>query len=231
MRQVLIPLLAVLLSDGIFAQAEPAQTEPAQTEPDGASATLPLTLPLKLPSSFFVPAYAFPSTNKTSVKAAPQRSTSPFFSHFTIESFGLGSAPVEPGYMFSSAYIATFYNLQGLECPGCIPGPQNLSRLTLPPFGATATVKLISDHLELFAGFGGIEAWKPDGTFEPQGRRPATSSDSDAWLTQAQAGFRFTVDRDRHLWFGGTGRKLYNFGPGPKEWTTLTGDAIIRFGH
>src|SRR6202034_1532416 len=106
--------------------------------------------------SLFVPAYTFPSTKEIPAGTAPKQSTSPLFSHLTIESFGLGSAPVEPGYMFSSAYIATFYNVQGLECPACIPGPRNLSRLTLPPFGATATVKLIRDHLELFAGFGGI---------------------------------------------------------------------------
>jgi hypothetical protein len=208
MWQVLVPLLAVLLSDAVF----------AQTEPDGA---FPAPL-LKHSSSAFIPAHIFP---------APQRSTSPLSSHFTLESFGLGSAPVETGYMFSPAYIATFYNLQGLECPQCMPGPPNLSRLTLPPFGATATVKLVGDHVELFAGFGGIEAWKPDGTFEPQGHRLFTSNDTDAWLTQGQAGFRFAVDHNRHLWFGATGRRLYNFGPGPKQWSTLSGDATIRFGH
>jgi hypothetical protein len=217
MWQVLVPLLAIFLSDAVL----------AQTEPDGASATFPL----KYPSSFYVPTYIPPPINKMSVRPAPQRSPSPFLSHFTIESFGLGSSPVEPGYMFSSAYIASFYNLQGLECPDCIPGPRNLSRLTLPPFGATATVKLIRDHVELFAGFGGIEAWKADGVFQPQGHRPTTTSDEDAWLTQGQAGFRFAVDHNRHLWFGGTGRRLYNFGPGPKEWTTLSGDATFRFGH
>jgi hypothetical protein len=217
MRQILVPLLAILLGDAVF----------AQSEPDGAFATLPFAHS----SSFFVPAHISPSINKISIGAAPQRSTSPFFRHLTIESFGLGFSPVDPGYMFSSAYIATFYNLQGLECPLCIPGPRNLSRLTLPPFGATATVKLLGDHLELFTGFGGIEAWKADGTFQPQGHRPFTSSDVDAWLTQGQAGFRFSVDHNRHLWLGVTGRRLYNFGPGPKQWTTKSVDATFRFGH
>ncbi|HEY1760826.1 MAG TPA: hypothetical protein VGG72_35985 [Bryobacteraceae bacterium] len=215
---VLVPLLAVLLSDAVFAQAER----------DGASATFPI----RQSSPFFVPAYTLPPVDQMPIGPAPLRSTSPFStSHFTLESFGVGSAPVTPDYMLSPAYIATFYNLQGLECPACIPGPRNLARLTLPPFGATATVKLIRDHLELFAGFGGIEAWKADGTFQPQGHRAFTSSDVDAWLLQGQAGFRFTVDHNRHLWLGGSDRRLYNFGPGPKEWTTLSGEAIFRFGR
>ena len=125
---VLLPLLAILFSDAAF----------AQTEPEGASATLPVK-----PSEFFLRSgLCFTAGSvKCRQAVALRRSTSSFLSHFTIESFGLGSAPVEPGYMFSSAYIATFYNLQGLECPVCIPGPRNLARLTLPPFGATATVK------------------------------------------------------------------------------------------
>ena len=139
MWQVLVPLLVVCLSDAAVAQAEP----------DGASATPPLT--------------HSGSVNEAWLCAAPQRSTSPFFSHFTLESFGVNSSNVAPGYMLSSAYLASFYDLQGLECPDCILGPRNLSRPTLPPFGATVTVRLIGDHLELFAGFGGIEAWKAEG--------------------------------------------------------------------
>jgi hypothetical protein len=133
--------------------------------------------------------------------------------------------------MFSSAYFASFYDLHNLECPDCVLGPRSLTKFTLPPFGAAATVKLKDDRPELFTGFGGIEAWKSDGTFEPQGHRPATSPDGDAWLTLAHVGFRFSVDHNRHLWLGGTARRLYNFGPGPKQWTTLSGDAIIRLGH
>lgn len=223
MWRILVPMLAIYSSDAVF-----AQTAPAQTESDRSSATLPF----QPSSSVFFPAHIFPAIKKMPTIAAPQPLTSPFFTHFKIESFGIGSSPLEPGYMFSSAYIATFYDFQGLECPLCIPGPRNLSRLTLPPFGATATVKLIGDHLELFAGFGGIEAWKADGTFQPQGHRPFTSSDDgDAWLLQGQAGFRFSVDHDRHLWLGASGRRLYNFGPGPKNWTTNSVDATFRFGH
>ena len=110
-------------------------------------------------------------------------------------------------------------------------GPRNLSRPALPPFGATVTAKLKHDRLEFFAGFGGIEAWKPEGTFEPQGHRPTTTTDGDAWLIQGQVGSRFAVDPNRHLWLGGTARRLYNFGPGPKQGNTLSGEAVIRFGH
>src|SRR5580704_15106752 len=117
MWQVVFPLLAILLSDAVF----------AQSEPDGAFTTPPLAHS----SSFFVPTYIPQSVNEASARAAPQ--PSPFFTHFTIESFGIGSSSVEPGYMFSSDYIATSYNFHGLECPLCIPGPRNLSRLTLPP--------------------------------------------------------------------------------------------------
>lgn len=67
-------------------------------------------------------------------------------------------------------------------------GPVTRSRFTLPPFGAIANLKFHDDRIELFAGFSGIEAWKPDGTFEPRGRRLWTNSYGDAWLTQTQAG-------------------------------------------
>ena len=55
----------------------------------------------------------------------PTTTASSFFSHVTVESFGIGPAAVGSGYAFSNAYYASFYNLQGLECPLCVLGPQS----------------------------------------------------------------------------------------------------------
>ena len=151
--------------------------------------------------------------------------------NLTIESFGYDAKAFGPGFEFSPAYTASLYNLHGLECPLCVLGPRNRIRFTLPPFGANATWRLHEDRVELYTGFGGIEAWKADGTFEPQGRRLFSNADDDAWLTQVQAGGRIAVDHDRHVWLGATGRYLYNFGPGVRQGTTFSGDATFRLGH
>ena len=150
--------------------------------------------------------------------------------HFTIESFGYG--PTTPqDFAFSPGYFAALFNLQGLECPRCVLGPVSRPGFTLPPFGAIASLKFHDDRIQLFTGFGGIEAWKPDGTFEPRGRSLWTNSYGDAWLTQAQAGVRFGLDRQQHLSVGATGRYLYNFGSGPEHWSTFSGDVMFKFGH
>lgn len=150
--------------------------------------------------------------------------------NFTIESFGYGpTTPQE--FAFSPGYFAALFNLQGLECPRCVLGPVNRSRFTLPPFGAIATLKLHDDRIELVAGFGGIEAWKPDGTFEPRGRSLWTNTYGDAWLTQAQAGVRFALDPQHHLSVGATGRHLNNFGSSPQQWSTFSGDVTLKLGH
>ena len=150
--------------------------------------------------------------------------------NFTIESFGY-SATTPQDYAYSPGYFAALYNLQGLECPRCVLGPVSRSRFTLPPFGAIAKLKFLDDRIELFTGLGGLEAWKPDGTFEPHGRSLWTNSYGDAWLTQAQAGVRFGLDRQQHLSVGATGRYLYNFGSGPEHWSTFSGDVMLKFGH
>jgi hypothetical protein len=149
---------------------------------------------------------------------------------FTIESFGYGrNTPQE--FAFSPGYFAALFNLQGLECPRCVLGPVTRSRFTLPPFGAIANLRLRDYRIELFAGFSGIEAWKPDGTFEPRGRSLWTNSYGDAWLTQTQAGVRLAFDRDRRISVGATGRHLYNFGSGPQQWSTFSGDIMFKLGH
>lgn len=149
----------------------------------------------------------------------------------TIESFGYGPGPMEPGFNLSPGYTAALFNLHGLECPRCALGPVNRARFTLPPFGANATLKLRDGRIELFGGFGAIEAWKPDGTFEPQGFRRGSGSYGDAWLMQVHAGARVALDPGQHVWVGAMGRYLYNFGAGLKQWSTFSGDATFRFGH
>jgi hypothetical protein len=153
-----------------------------------------------------------------------------FLKNFMIESFGYGpNTPQE--FTYSPGYFADLYNLQGLECPRCVLGPVSRSRFTLPPFGAIAKLRLHDDRIELFAGFSGIEAWKPDGTFEPRGRSLWTNSWGDAWLTQAQAGARVALDHQQHVSVGATGRYLYNFGSGPQHWNTFSGDVTLKLGR
>jgi hypothetical protein len=153
-----------------------------------------------------------------------------FLKNLTIESFGYGpNTPQE--FAFSPGYFADLFNPHGLECPRCVLGPVARSRFTLPPFGATANLRFHDDRLELFAGFSGIEAWKPDGTFEPRGRSLWTNSYGDAWLTQTQAGVRLALDRNQRVSLGATGRYLYNFGSGPQQWSTFSGDIMFKLGH
>jgi len=170
---------------------------------------------------------AQPLTGSDTATSSPQPG---WLKNFTIESFGY--SPTTPQeFAFSPGYFAALYNLQGLECPRCVLGPVSRSRFTLPPFGALATLKLHDDRIRLFAGVGGIEAWKPDGTFEPRGRSLWTNSYGDAWLTEAQAGVRLGLDRQQHVSVGATGRYLRNFGSGPEHWNTFSGDVMVKFGH
>jgi len=138
----------------------------------------------------FVPGFVSGGVLLAQSLAANNTNTTPaqpgWLKNFTIESFGYGpNTPQE--YAFSPGYYAAMYNLQGLECPRCVLGPVVRPRFTLPPFGALATLKLHDGRIKLFAGVAGIEAWKPDGTFEPQGRALWTNTYGDAWLTQGQA--------------------------------------------
>jgi hypothetical protein len=152
-----------------------------------------------------------------------------FLKNLTIESFGYGlNTPQE--FAFSPGYFAALFNLQGLECPRCVLGPVTRSRFTLPPFGALANLRLHDGRIELFAGFSGIEAWKPDGSFEPRGRSLWTNSYGDAWLTQTQAGIRLALDRNQRVSVGATGRYLYNFGSGPRHGVPLVAMSCSNLG-
>ncbi len=154
-----------------------------------------------------------------------------FLKNLTVESFGYGSGPQEPGFMFSPAYTASFYNLQQLECPGCVLRPANRAKFTIPPFGAAVTLKLRDDHIEVFARAAGLEAWKPDNMFEPHGHSLGTSTYGDAWLAQVEGGAKVAVDPGRHVWIGATGRHLVNLGSGPRNWNTVSGSATLVFGN
>ena len=116
----------------------------------------------------------------------------------------------------------------GLECPYCVQLPlMNRARFTLQPFGSQVTWHLWDKRAEVFAGFGGVEAWLPDNA--PILNRRA-SSYNDAWLVQGQGGTDVAIDRARHFWLGATGRYLENFGEGRKHWNTFSGNATFRFG-
>lgn len=171
----------------------------------------------------------FPSPVWTGAAAKSlNRDTSGRHKHLTIESFGYDLSAQAPGFDTSPGYTAALFDAHGLECPGCVLGPRNRTRFTLPPFGANAVLKLNNGRVEVFSGFGALEAWKADGTFERQGFRLASNAEGDAWLAQIQAGFRIAVDHGQHLWMGATGRHLYNLGPGLKQWNTLSGDVTLR---
>ncbi len=151
----------------------------------------------------------------------------------TLESFGVDSSPrfsSDSGYADSAAYFKSLYNANDLECPMCVLGPRLRTRFQLPPFGFDATLK-VHNRLQLFSGFGGIEAWKADGTFEPRGHQMFSNAEADAWLVQMKGGARFAVDPGEHLWLGVTERYLYNYGPGLRRWNSLAGNATFHFGH
>lgn len=173
-----------------------------------------------------------PPVKPLSVIAVPQDGPRRgFLKNLTIESFGYGPGPLEPGFQFSPGYTASLFNVHGLECPGCVIGPVNRAKFTLPPFGAQATLRLWNGRVEFSSGFAALEAWKPDGTFEPHGLSLYSSSYGDAWLAQREVSGRIALDPTRHVWVGATGRHLSNFGGGLKAWNTFSGEATIVFGH
>src|ERR1700676_4163302 len=103
-----------------------------------------------------------PTSKPLSVASVPKDGTRRgFLKNLTIESFGYGPGPLEAGFQFSPGYTAALFNLHGLECPGCVIGPVNRAKFTLPPFGAKATLRLWNGRVELSSGYAALEAWKP----------------------------------------------------------------------
>ena len=93
------------------------------------------------------------------------------------------------------------------------------SRYTLPPFGAQSTLAFWQDRVGLFAGYGGVNAWKPDNSImdlaDPDGQKPASgfgkfrrdTSFNDAWLSQNWFGGKFALDHDQRVWLVLLGHK------------------------
>jgi hypothetical protein len=122
------------------------------------------------------------------------------------------------------------FESHGLECPFCLSRPtSDRTRYTLPPFGAQATLSTFHGRAELFTGFGGINAWRPDNTLILPNRRG--TSFNDAWLVQGVGAGRVAVDRNRRFWLGPAVRYLENFGEGKKHWNSFGGSATFQFAH
>ncbi len=155
-----------------------------------------------------------------------------FVNHFHLESFGFGAGAQALGYEFSPEYAASFFHLQGFECPDCILGAPNRTRFTLPPFGAKATYTLWNGRVQLFGLSGGTEAWKPTITVNKVGYSSFPSTYEDSWLLQAEGGARVAVDRSHRLWLGGSARESYQpISNIQQKWATFTGSAEFTFGR
>ncbi len=152
-----------------------------------------------------------PAPVPRSAPAIPQdRYKAGFIKDLTVESFGYDLSPTGQGFE-GSALSAGQFSAHGLECPYCVLRPlMNRSRFTLAPFGAWATLQP-GERIQLFTGFGGVQAWVPDDA-PIMGRRGTTYN--DAWLAQSALGGSVALDPKHRLWLGGTGRYLSNFGEG-----------------
>jgi hypothetical protein len=158
------------------------------------------------------------------------RSGSGFGKHLTVESFGYGVSPTGQGFEFPMRLTDGAFRTHGLECPFCLTRPtSDRPRFTLPPFGAQATLSTLHDRAEIFTGFGGLNAWKPDNTLIQPNRRG--TSFNDAWLVQGVGGGQVAVDRNRRFWLGPAVRYLENFGEGKKHWNSFGGSATFQFAH
>lgn len=155
-----------------------------------------------------------------------------FLKKLTIESFGMGRSALGPGFDFPMRLTDGPITSHGLECPRCIVRPtMDRAKYTLPEFGARATLPLWRGRAQLFSGFGGVNAWKPDNTGIELGQRGRALSLNDAWLLQGEFGGRIAVDPGQHFWLGGVGRYLQNFGVGKKHWNSVSGSATFTFGR
>ncbi len=167
--------------------------------------------------------------------------------HFQVKSFAAATSAVETR------------DPNGLECPVCNVGQPNRTRYSAPPFGAKATYTFWHNHIELFASFGGIEAWKQDGLLQSVGSqklgfygvnkgltlKPGSLSAqwggahlltndqfNDQWLAQSHVGLRFFIDREKNVSVGFTKGYMYNEGPfGTPSWTSSTADLTVTFGN
>lgn len=154
-----------------------------------------------------------------------------FVKDLRTDSFGYGSAPTGTGFekagQLSGAGSLTTI---GLECARCIFRPtMDRTRYTMAPFAGRVVWRPMDGRLELAAGEGGVNAWKPDNTTIEPGRRDTAYN--DAWQLQNWLTGSFSVDGKRRIWLGGAARTVENFGAGLKHWGTFGGSATFLLGH
>ena len=170
---------------------------------------------------------------KQATQPTPKEEFHPdFVKRLTIESFGYDASSTGPGFESPSALSGGTLTPHGLECPFCIvrPNVARISRYTLPEFGAKATQSLHNNHVNLFAGIGGVNAWRLDSSAGRIGRK--YSSFNDVWLPQGLAGANVSVDAKQRLWLGVISRYAGNYKDKEKtSWATFAGSAIIRLGR
>jgi hypothetical protein len=167
-----------------------------------------------------------------------------FLKYLTVESFGLSGSPLEYVAGFPERLTDGPFTSHGLECPRCIIRPtMERTKYVLPPFGSQITWTFANGRAEIFGGFGGINAWKPENTTIDPARLPApgkklrpgsasfSKSFNDAWLVQETVGTKVAVDPGRRVWLGVTGRFITNFGPGKGRWAGFGPTAAFRFGR
>jgi hypothetical protein len=190
--------------------------------------TAPATGPTAPPAGFQMPTVQ--SLEQMQWSSPPAAPRSGFLKELTIESFGYGPSPFAEGFESPLTFTNSTLLSTGLECPRCIPRPaMERTRFTLPPFGAQATLPLGNGRTELFANFGGINAWKPDNSGIEPNRRG--TSFNDAWLLQGHIGSAVALDPSRHVWVGPVAGYLRNFGEGKQHWNTVGGFVNLSFWH
>jgi hypothetical protein len=211
MRRLMVTLLGLLSGcAGAFSQ-----------DPSGG-ATIKPGLGIEMPT--------LKSVKQQEWRAEKNRPVSGFVKHLAIESYGYGLSTTGQGFEFPMRLTEGAFESHGLECPFCLSRPtSDRTRYTLPPFGAQATLSTFHGRAELFTGFGGINAWRPDNTLILPNRRG--TSFNDAWLVQGVGGGRVAVDRNRRFWLGPAVRYLENFGEGKKHWNSFGGSATFQFVH
>jgi hypothetical protein len=212
--------------------------------------------PAEFVKAFSVDSFVYEPTQRNYQLPPPQRPG--LFKNFSLKSFGYPAAPFLQGYE-PVPTTSTFYNQPDLECPACTMGPPNRTRFTIAPFGSEATLGFWHGRIQLFASFGGSEAWRPDGMLQGLGTqllsplagihalKPVapnlsplwtgshllyTDQYNDAWLVQFHYGTRYFLDRRKNISVGISEGYLFNFAPaGQPRWKSTTADLTITFGN
>jgi len=198
------------------------------------TALRPYIMQRRIQTSFFgllIISSSFLARAQSNTEATSPRA--PFVKKLTLETFGYDLSPSGFGYDSRAPLLSGgAFTAHGLECPYCAMIPlMNRGRQTLQPFGAIATYRPFGSRVELFTGFGGLEAWMPDGAMRT-GQRSSTYNDS--WLLQAQAGMSVAIDRKQRVRVGIVERYLQQTGAREglrSHWNTFEGNATYSFGR